>query len=154
MSSFAEGEFGVMCYVFEFLFLMRSLIKYSSLDRHQHESKNLKIHKVSMLKHYLNQWIVVNGIWCEAALKKQQEWVMFFFSAATSLIGCVRQSIFEGQGLSLGIHTQDLLQLGCLRNLKAMQLCNLHTKWSGLIQNKPLNFKCWGRRERAYNCII
>lgn len=26
-----------------------------------------------------------------------------------------------------------------------MQLCHLHTKWSGLIQNKPLNFKCGGR---------
>lgn len=25
-----------------------------------------------------------------------------------------------------------------------MQLCHLHTKWSGLIQNKPLNFKCGG----------
>lgn len=65
-------------------------------------------------------------------------------AAALIVSACVRQSLFEGQGLSLGIHTQDSLQLGCLRNLKAMQLCNLHTKWSGLIQNKPLNFKCRG----------
>lgn len=90
----------------------------------------------------------------------------FFFAAASLIVSaCVRQSLFEGQGLSLGIHTQGFLQLGCLRNLKAMQLCNLHTKWSGLIQNKPLNFKCvwwgdvglWGCGAgggEAYNCII
>lgn len=75
----------------------------------------------------------------------------FFFSSATSLIvsACVRQSLFEGQGLSLGIHTLDSLQLGCLKNPKAMQSCNLHTKWSGLIQNKPLNFKCGGEEREG-----
>lgn len=67
-------------------------------------------------------------------------------SHSTSLIvsACFRQALVEGQGLSLGIHTKGLLQLGRLRNLKPMELCNLHTKWSGLIQNKPLNFKCGG----------
>lgn len=74
---------------------------------------------------------------------------------AASLIvsACVRQALLEGQGLSLGIHTQGLLQLGFLRNLKPIELCNLHTKWSGLIQNKPLNFKCGGGGKKEAQII-
>lgn len=94
------------------------------------------------------EWILpANQIWCKGswgsgALQRNRNGC--FFPAASLIVSArVRQRLLEGQCFSLGIHTQGLLQLGCLRNLMAMQLCNLHTKWSGLIQNKLLNFK-WG----------
>ena len=105
------------------------------------------------LKQHFTQWVLADGsgLWIQYGVKleewssvKKQELLVLFAAASLIVSACVRQSLFEGQGLSLGIHTQGSLQLGCLRNLKAMQLCNLHTKWSGLIQNKPLNFKCGG----------
>lgn len=74
--------------------------------------------------------------------------IKVFGAASLIVFACVWQALLEEQGLSLGIHTQGLLQLGFLRNLKPMELCNLHTKWSGLIQNKPLNFKCGGGEKK------